>query len=65
MVKKAWLALDDVDEAVRNVLRLKFRLGIFERPYTSTEGLENRYLTASYRSDSGTVGNRVGCFAKE
>ncbi len=50
MVSKGLVDMDDVDEAVRNVLRLKFRLGIFERPYTSTEGLSTRYLTADYRS---------------
>ena len=32
MVKKGLVDMDDVDEAVRNVLRLKFRLGIFEIP---------------------------------
>ena len=50
MVSKGLVDMDDVDEAVRNVLRLKFRLGIFENPYTSTEGLSTRYLTADYRS---------------
>jgi beta-glucosidase len=31
------LSMDDVDEAVRRVLRLKFRLGLFEQPYTDPE----------------------------
>ena len=50
MISKGIVDIDDVDEAVRNVLRLKFRLGIFERPYTSTEGLSTRYLTSDYRA---------------
>jgi len=31
-----------IDEAVRRVLRVKFRLGLFERPYVDTESCETR-----------------------
>jgi beta-glucosidase len=34
LVKENKLSLATIDEAVRRVLRIKFRLGLFERPYT-------------------------------
>lgn len=37
------LSLAQIDAAVRRVLRIKFRLGLFERPYTD-EALEQRVL---------------------
>tara|TARA_A100001015_G_scaffold95577_2_gene106222 strand:- start:4193 stop:6328 length:2136 start_codon:yes stop_codon:yes gene_type:complete len=49
MVNAGLIKIEDVDAAVRNVLRLKFRLGLFERPYTSTEDMAERYLKKSYR----------------
>jgi len=27
------ISLNEIDQAVRNILRLKFRLGLFENPY--------------------------------
>ena len=48
MVDQGLINIQDVDEAVRNVLRLKFRLGMFETPYTKTN-LRNRYLKKEYR----------------
>lgn len=40
-LKKAYeeglLSMDDIDRAVRNVLRLKFEMGLFEQPYVSPE----------------------------
>lgn len=36
-----------VDEAVRNILRLKFRLGLFDKPYAEPQGRE-----AFYREDA-------------
>jgi beta-glucosidase len=34
LVKSGKLAISTIDEAVRRVLRIKFRLGLFEKPYT-------------------------------
>jgi len=34
LVKSGKVSIELVDNAVRNILRLKFRLGLFERPYT-------------------------------
>lgn len=40
-LKKAYeeglLSMDEIDRAVRNVLRLKFEMGLFEQPYVSPE----------------------------
>ncbi len=30
------ISLNEIDQAVRNILRLKFRLGLFENPYIVT-----------------------------
>lgn len=34
LVTEGRLPVEEIDEAVRRILRLKFRLGLFERPYT-------------------------------
>lgn len=36
LVKEKKVSEKQIDEAVRNILRLKFRLGLFENPYVST-----------------------------
>lgn len=48
MLKDGLISVDDINGAVRNVLRLKFRLGLFENPYTEII-LDNRYLKSEYR----------------
>ena len=34
LVEEGKITMAQVDESVRRVLRVKFRLGLFERPYT-------------------------------
>ena len=48
MLKNGLISMEDIDSAVKNVLRLKFRLGLFESPYTEIIS-ENRYLKKEYR----------------
>jgi len=48
LVKEGRLSMDTVDEAVRRVLRLKFRLGLFERPYTESRPDSDRFLKPEY-----------------
>ena len=36
LVAEGAVSLSDIDNAVRNVLRMKYRLGLFEHPYTQT-----------------------------
>jgi beta-glucosidase len=52
------LTLAQIDEAVRRVLRIKFRLGLFERPYTD-ETLEGKLmLSAEHRAAAREVAAR-------
>ena len=44
LVSEGKLPLDVVDEAVRRVLRVKFRLGLFENPYTPESKPEERFF---------------------
>ncbi len=48
MVNQGLLTEDVVDEAVRRVLRLKFRLGLFENPFTEWVSEKDRYLQPEY-----------------
>ncbi|MFN7948513.1 MAG: beta-glucosidase BglX [Blastocatellia bacterium] len=43
LVREGKIPMSVVDEAVRRVLRIKFRLGLFEKPYTD-ESLESRVV---------------------
>ena len=44
LLKEGKVSMDQIDNAVRNVLRVKFRLGLFEHPYADVE----KAKTASY-----------------
>lgn len=46
LVSEGRVKMETIDEAVRRVLRIKFRLGLFERPYTD-EALEARVLLSN------------------
>lgn len=37
LVREKKVSVAAIDEAVRNILRLKFRLGLFDRPYVATD----------------------------
>lgn len=45
LVKQKKVSMEAIDEAVRNILRLKFRLGLFENPYVQT-GQNVKYAPA-------------------
>ncbi len=44
LVNEGKVSADQVDEAVRRVLQLKFRLGLFENPYTPVTTEQERFL---------------------
>lgn len=44
LIEEGKVDMEQVDEAVRRVLRVKFRLGLFERPYVEERPEEERYL---------------------
>ncbi len=44
LIEDGRVSLETVDESVRRVLRMKFRLGLFERPYTEVRPESEIYL---------------------
>jgi beta-glucosidase len=48
LVKERKLSLATLDEAVRRVLRIKFRLGLFEKPYVDEVRERSSILTAEH-----------------
>lgn len=44
LVEEGKVTMAQVDESVRRVLRVKFRLGLFERPYTSVTNEKDRFF---------------------
>ena len=51
LVEEGKVTMAQVDESVRRVLRVKFRLGLFERPYTPVTNEKDRF----FRPQSMTV----------
>src|SRR5262247_1537813 len=51
LVKEGKLPMAVIDEAVRRMLRVKFRLGLFERPYTD-EARESRLILSREHLDA-------------
>ncbi|MFR9650854.1 MAG: glycoside hydrolase family 3 N-terminal domain-containing protein [Rikenellaceae bacterium] len=43
-VESGAVSMETVDEAVRRILRVKFRLGLFENPYTEVVADDRRYM---------------------
>lgn len=54
LVKGKRLSMATIDEAVRRVLRVKFRLGLFERPYAD-EALEQREVFKQANRDTAKL----------
>lgn len=50
LVEEGRVPAEFLDDAVRRVLRLKFRLGLFERPYTDTGRAEKTFLLPEFRA---------------
>ncbi|RKD90877.1 glycoside hydrolase family 3 N-terminal domain-containing protein [Mangrovibacterium diazotrophicum] len=50
LIKDGSLPIERLDDAVRRVLRLKFQLALFDRPYVVEASEEERYLLAEYLS---------------
>ena len=44
LVEEGKITMAQIDESVRRVLRLKFRLGLFEQPYTPVTNEKERFL---------------------
>lgn len=48
LLQQGKVSEEDIDEAVRNVLRLKFRLGLFDHPYVDEHLCDSTYYAASH-----------------
>ena len=55
LVEDGTVSLSVVDEAVRRVLRVKFRLGLFENPYTSESSEKERFLLPEALETAGEL----------
>ena len=49
LVKEGKISEQDIDHSVRNVLRMKFRLGLFDDPYTDTLYYKENNLSKNYK----------------
>ncbi|MCC8018690.1 MAG: glycoside hydrolase family 3 C-terminal domain-containing protein [Rikenellaceae bacterium] len=49
LVSEGLVPVGNIDEAVRRILRVKFRLGLFDDPYTPELPEEDRYLLPEFR----------------
>ncbi|MEP6635911.1 MAG: glycoside hydrolase family 3 N-terminal domain-containing protein [Acidobacteriota bacterium] len=58
LLKEKQLSQATIDEAVRRVLRIKLRLGLFEHPYTDDTLETNALLTAENRAVARTIAGR-------
>ncbi|HXM34208.1 MAG TPA: glycoside hydrolase family 3 N-terminal domain-containing protein, partial [Pyrinomonadaceae bacterium] len=58
LLKEGRVSQVTIDEAVRRILRVKFRLGLFEHPYTDETLESNSLLTAANRAAAREVAGR-------
>jgi len=49
LVAEGKISEEDIDNSVRNVLRMKFRLGLFDNPYTDTLYFKGNNLSKNYK----------------
>lgn len=54
LLKDKKISIATVDEAVRRILRMKFRLGLFEKPYAD-EALEQREISKQANRDAAKI----------
>ncbi len=52
LVEEGKISEKEIDNSVRNVLRLKFRLGLFDNPYTDTTYFKEHNLSKSFRDSA-------------
>lgn len=57
------LTMDQIDNSVRNILRVKFRLGLFENPYTDPEA-EKKILDPSFLDHARLVARQSAVLLK-
>jgi beta-glucosidase len=58
LLKEGRVSQATIDEAVRRILRIKFRLGLFEHPYTDETRESISLLTAANRATARAIADR-------
>ncbi len=58
-VKDGRVTQDKIDAAVRDILREKYRLGLFKNPYSPVDQAEKAFFTTEQRSSSRTAAERA------
>jgi beta-glucosidase len=58
LLKEGKVSQATIDEAVRRILRIKFRLGLFEHPYTSDTNETESLLTKANRAAAREIAGR-------
>ena len=58
LLKEGKLSQSTIDQAVRRILRVKFRLGLFEHPYVDETREANSLLTAESRTAAREIAGR-------
>lgn len=58
LLKERRLSMASIDEAVRRILRIKFRLGLFEKPYADEESEPNSIFTKEHLDAARTTAAR-------
>jgi beta-glucosidase len=58
LLKEGKVSQATIDEAVRRILRIKFRLGLFEHPYVPETGESSSLLTAENRAAARRIAGR-------
>jgi beta-glucosidase len=58
LLKEGKLKQADIDQAVRRILRIKFRLGLFEHPYVDENLEKTQLLTAESRATAREIAGR-------
>ena len=63
-VKEGSLKMDELDRGVRDVLRLKFKLGLFENPYTDTSLVARFHHSEKHQTLALEAGRESICLLK-
>ncbi|MGI8836512.1 MAG: glycoside hydrolase family 3 N-terminal domain-containing protein [Pyrinomonadaceae bacterium] len=58
LLREGKISQAKIDEAVRRILRIKFRLGLFEHPYTDDARVSSSLLTSENRAAARTIAGR-------
>ena len=59
LIDEKKISIDQVNDAVSRVLRIKFRLGLFDNPYTTVVDEKDRYLKKRESSNCCITGSGI------